>query len=185
MEVYPMATQSKHTKTITSLIDWPFVGVAGVMAGLFVIGSVLAVWAASRPMSSIKRSMTASSLIQQGVGVSPDANVGDNQDRSSDGTAAPATTKGRGEDSPLATSGQPPPAIVYPESDGRVIALAPAPATADERKSQSEPACETETSVESVEFAKDPMEAARLAREEHKLMFVLHVSGNFEESKFT
>jgi hypothetical protein len=34
-------------------------------------------------------------------------------------------------------------------------------------------------------FAKDPMEAAELAKREHKLMLVLHVSGNFEESKFT
>jgi hypothetical protein len=29
------------------------------------------------------------------------------------------------------------------------------------------------------------MQAARLARDEHKLMLVLHISGNFEESKFT
>jgi hypothetical protein len=36
-----------------------------------------------------------------------------------------------------------------------------------------------------VAFAKDPAEAAVLAKREHKLMFVLHVSGNFEESKFT
>ena len=43
--------------------------------------------------------------------------------------------------------------------------------------------CQSSDSV--LEFARDPMEAARLAREEHKLMFVLHVSGNFEESKFT
>jgi len=183
MEVYPMATQSKNTKGITSQIDWPIVGVAGVMAGLFVIGSVLAVWAAARPMSSIKGNVTTSSLIQEGVGVSPVADLGDNQDRSNDGTATPATTKRRGEDNPLATPDYPSPAVIYPESDGRVIALAPAPAPADERKSRPEPACET--SVESVEFARDPMEAARQAREEHKLMFVLHVSGHFEESKFT
>ncbi|HEV2950100.1 MAG TPA: hypothetical protein VGX70_22165 [Gemmataceae bacterium] len=180
-----MATQSKHTKTITSLIDWPIVGVAGVIAGLFVIGSVLAVWTASRPMSSIKANMAALSPSQQGAGVSPDANIPDDLDLSSDDTASPAAAKGRGEDNPLATPDYPSPAVTYPESDGRVIALAPAPGMADERKSRPEPACETETSVESVEFAKDPMEAARLAREEHKLTFVLHVSGNFEESKFT
>jgi hypothetical protein len=153
------------------------------MAGLFVIGSALAVWAASRPMSSIKGNVTASSLIQEGVRVSPVANVGDDQDRSSDGTATPATTKGPDEDNPLAAPDHRPSAVIYPESDGRVIALAPAPTVAVERKSQPEPACEI--SAVSVEFARDPMEAARQAREEHKLMFVLHVSGNFEESKFT
>jgi hypothetical protein len=180
-----MATQSKNTKGIRSQIDWPFVGVAGVMAGLFVISAALAVWAASRPMNSIKGNVTASSLIQENGGVSPVTNVGDDQDCSSDDAAPPATTKRRGEDNPLATPDYPSPAVIYPESDGRVIALVPALTGAVERKAQPEPACETETSVESVEFAKDPMEAARLAREEHKLTFVLHVSGNFEESKFT
>ncbi len=37
----------------------------------------------------------------------------------------------------------------------------------------------------SVAFARNPQEANRQAAEEHKLTFVLHVSGNFEESRFT
>ena len=37
----------------------------------------------------------------------------------------------------------------------------------------------------SVEFVDTPREAARMARKEQKLVFVLHVSGNFEDPRFT
>jgi len=37
----------------------------------------------------------------------------------------------------------------------------------------------------SVEFYDTPSEAARHARKEEKLVFVLHVSGNFEDPRFT
>jgi hypothetical protein len=36
-----------------------------------------------------------------------------------------------------------------------------------------------------VRFAKDPTEAAKLATEDHKLMVIFTISGNFEDSKFT
>jgi hypothetical protein len=36
-----------------------------------------------------------------------------------------------------------------------------------------------------VEFVATPSEAAALARKEQKLVFVLHVSGNFEDPRFT
>jgi hypothetical protein len=49
---------------------------------------------------------------------------------------------------------------------------------AAKQQEANEPCCQ-------VEFARDPAEAALLAKKERKLMFVLHVSGNFEESKFT
>ena len=37
----------------------------------------------------------------------------------------------------------------------------------------------------SVEFLDTPAEAAKQARKEGKLVFVLHVSGNFEDPRFT
>jgi hypothetical protein len=37
----------------------------------------------------------------------------------------------------------------------------------------------------SVEFVDTPSAAARLAKKEQKLVFVLHVSGNFEDPRFT
>jgi hypothetical protein len=36
-----------------------------------------------------------------------------------------------------------------------------------------------------VHFAKDPQEAAKLAKAENKLMVIFTISGNFEDSKFT
>jgi hypothetical protein len=44
---------------------------------------------------------------------------------------------------------------------------------------------ECETFGTTVSFVRNPAEAARLARAENKLTFLLHVSGNFEESRFT
>jgi hypothetical protein len=42
-----------------------------------------------------------------------------------------------------------------------------------------------ETFGTTVEFARNPLEAARAAGAERKLTFILHVSGNFEEARFT
>jgi hypothetical protein len=36
-----------------------------------------------------------------------------------------------------------------------------------------------------VEFVDTPSEAAKIAKKEQKLVFVLHVSGNFEDPRFT
>jgi hypothetical protein len=36
-----------------------------------------------------------------------------------------------------------------------------------------------------VEFVDSPKEAAALAKKQEKLVFVLHVSGNFEDPRFT
>lgn len=42
-----------------------------------------------------------------------------------------------------------------------------------------------ETFGTAVEFARNPVEAGKLAKEERKLAFLLHVSGNFEDAGFT
>src|SRR5262249_121233 len=47
------------------------------------------------------------------------------------------------------------------------------------------PPRKTETFETSVAFACNPSAAARQAREQQKLLLVLHVSGDFEESRFT
>lgn len=172
------------TENTASQIDWRMVGVAGVMAGLFVVGSVLAAWSAARPRGLSKAIMTLSSPSQEGAGLTAVANAMDDKNRSTTSTAPRATSKTRSDnEGPSAASDQPQPIASYPEGDNRVV-TGPAAAlyAAPERPSQPEPDCETPPAIE---FARDPMQAARLAREEHKLMLVLHVSGNFEESKFT
>jgi len=43
----------------------------------------------------------------------------------------------------------------------------------------------TDTCGTAVEFMLNPLEALEVATKEKKLMFVIHISGNFEEAKFT
>jgi hypothetical protein len=45
------------------------------------------------------------------------------------------------------------------------------------------PACETYGTA--IRFSSRPAEAARKAKQEGKLLFLLHLSGNFEDAKFT
>ena len=55
-------------------------------------------------------------------------------------------------------------------------------------KSPAKPAKEAPTCGSfgtSVEFVETPKEAAQLAKKQEKLVFVLHVSGNFEDPRFT
>jgi hypothetical protein len=82
--------------------------------------------------------------------------------------------------------------VQIPESDAtqeqekRVIEPAPA-AVKDEGKLEGacEPPGDRETFGTAVAFVRNPLEAARLASTEHKLTFLLHVSGNFEDNRFT
>jgi hypothetical protein len=46
-------------------------------------------------------------------------------------------------------------------------------------------ATERQTFGTFVEFVRNPQEAERVAAREHRLTYLLHVSGNFEESRFT
>jgi hypothetical protein len=65
---------------------------------------------------------------------------------------------------------------------------APAPALLTETPSllDSEASCGAPQSYgTSVTFLGTPAEAARQAQRDHKLLFILHVAGNFEDSRFT
>ncbi|HZT83776.1 MAG TPA: hypothetical protein VFA26_26330 [Gemmataceae bacterium] len=59
--------------------------------------------------------------------------------------------------------------------------LAPARAAEPAQKEKSDDSCHGTR----IEFVDTPKEAARIARKEQKLVFVLHVSGNFEDPRFT
>ena len=64
---------------------------------------------------------------------------------------------------------------------GLVAAMLASPAAAD---SKEEPATCGEYGT-NLHFEKTPSDAAKKALKEEKLVFVLHVSGNFEDSEFT
>jgi len=71
--------------------------------------------------------------------------------------------------------------LLYCTAAGLCLAVwAAAPARANDK---TEGVCRTFGT--SVEFVDTPSEAATIAKKEQKLVFVLHVSGKFEDPRFT
>jgi hypothetical protein len=66
---------------------------------------------------------------------------------------------------------------------GLLLALGPSPDLAGKAPSKDETTCSNHGT--SVEFVATPSEAAQRAKKEQKLVFVLHVSGHFEDPRFT
>jgi hypothetical protein len=65
------------------------------------------------------------------------------------------------------------------------LALATSAGAAQEKAQPSCKGCGKETYGTSVKWVGSPSEAAKKAKEKGKLVFVLHVSGYFEDPKFT
>ena len=65
---------------------------------------------------------------------------------------------------------------------GLCLALA-APTAPSRDKNDDKPSCSGHGTT--VEFFDSPREAAALAKKEEKLVFILHVSGHFEDPRFT
>lgn len=66
--------------------------------------------------------------------------------------------------------------------------LAPALAVAGDKPAPTKPADKAEHSGScgtSIDFFDSPKDAAKQAAKDEKLVFVLHVSGNFEDPRFT
>jgi hypothetical protein len=78
---------------------------------------------------------------------------------------------------PTQAQAAPPLAVPAPQGTGLFQALEGA--ILDDSKAPRE------TFGTSVQFVRNPAQAARIAGKERKLMLLLHVSGNFEESRFT
>jgi hypothetical protein len=97
----------------------------------------------------------------------------------------------------VATTNQPrnvePPALVtpLPAPGAPSLAAPPSPPTptppllAALPESGAAPVCESHNYSTSVAFLGSPADAAREAQREQKLMFLLHISGNFEDKQFT
>jgi hypothetical protein len=64
-----------------------------------------------------------------------------------------------------------------------LLTLAPSRASAGKVPGKEEGSCGNHGT--SVEFVATPSEAAQRAKKEQKLVFVLHVSGHFEDPRFT
>jgi hypothetical protein len=68
---------------------------------------------------------------------------------------------------------------------GLCLAVLAAPARAERSAGKDKEAATCGSFGTSVEFAESPEAAAAQAKKEEKLVFVLHVSGNFEDPRFT
>jgi hypothetical protein len=184
-----MAIRAISRKAMQSQIDWPTVGITGSMAGIFVICLTLTAWVAERGFP----------LPRSGFVASATRSVGEVRSHAERGNEE----CGDGVENDVSDASQQ--VAVYPERDisrevfsgpkaenkGKPEAARQALSAAGARPqavSGERQAAKQEAVPEAccqVEFARDPAEAALLAKKERKLMFVLHVSGNFEESKFT
>jgi hypothetical protein len=101
--------------------------------------------------------------------------------------ARPADNDPENRPSPVAQ----PPAQAEPPAPAQATSPQPAPADVKTDPISDDRAAATTCSVAaqkygtSVDFVDSPTKAAELARKEDKLLFVLHVAGNFEDDKFT
>jgi hypothetical protein len=140
-----------------SLIHWPIVAAAGACAVVLLAGTLAAACFASRAASAPKQRPASVAEVPVPARVLP---LPDPVEEPAALPAARSTEEG-----PVASIEQPKPSE---------LASLPSPGA---------PTCESFGTR--VEFVRNPTDAARLAREENKLMFVLHISGNFEDDKFT
>jgi hypothetical protein len=66
-----------------------------------------------------------------------------------------------------------------------ILALGVALLRADDARLKNEPEAKTACHGTAVAFVETPVAAAKLAGQQKKLVFVLHVSGHFEDPEFT
>ena len=158
----PVRTKPLPITAKPSLIDWPIVTAVGACAVVFLAGVLTTAWFASRAPSALKDRPAPVALapVQE----------------------APPPVQAPVDGPPVALPPEPL-KIAAKELEARPKPSEPKPAEPEPLSSATPPACETFGTQ--VQFVGNPADAARLARQENKLMFVLHLSGNFEDDKFT
>jgi hypothetical protein len=182
LRVKPPAHSAPPGAPRPSLIHWPAVGAAGAVALALV--AVVVVWVATHPGKAHRPAATeqiAAAAPGEPVPfratrpvLASDAEVEVTQDvfvGPIDRAVVEAANR------PAAKVADPPPAPASPPAPPEKAPPA-APAAAPARAAG-------ETYGTSVLFLNNPTEAAEQARREKKLLLVLHVSGNFEDSCFT
>ncbi len=168
------------------ILYWPAVAIAAVSAVILVGGCLVAAWIFARPGAERK-----------GVGATPAAQSVQFP-ASIEPSRKPPARGGEPVGSKTARNAWPRPAQLpllafdgLPgESVGRRRGRAPhAAALTDPELASIPDAVQAEQPTggygTQIEFLDNPADAARRALKEHKLLFTLHVSGNFEDAKFT
>jgi hypothetical protein len=157
------------------VVYWPAVGTAAAVAVLLLAG--LCAWATTHPRPH-KGALPGTVAVNRVVlsGITPD----DPRPAQTPTASAPVITAEAAARAPAPAAGprRPDPVAAFAPRTTPVAAPAPVPAAPPS-------APRAETYGTSVTFLDSPAEAARQARRENKLLFVLHIAGNFEESCFT
>jgi len=166
------------------LIYWPPIALAGIVCLMLISSGVLfALGIGKRPAPQTEAQIDDAS---RAVAIEPDAgdpalpvHTPTAASLNDDANAAPASA-------PIvaasytalvdATPLNPQPLALFADAAGDAQALAPP-------KAPAKAACKRYGT--SVDFVDNPIDAAAQAQREKKLLFVLHVAGNFEEEKFT
>jgi hypothetical protein len=73
--------------------------------------------------------------------------------------------------------------VIHPLAAGLCLALTAGLLWAADSSKEDKPSCSNHGTT--IDFLDTPKEAATQAKKEKKLVFVLHVSGNFEDPRFT
>jgi hypothetical protein len=172
------------------LIYWPFVLAAASVALVLVVGLTAAMaWVKGRSAAQ-----PAHPLVAQAEEVAnPDADLGPQPTAASNAAAVAASAAQTAAGAPAAEPA--PSALRLGASPGATVGKArtpPAPRedkVADPLLPLPEDSLKAERGGETygtqIDFVSSPAKASRQAIQEHKLVFVLHVSGNFEDAKFT
>jgi hypothetical protein len=153
-----------------SIIHWPVVAAAGAAGLLFMAGLTVAAWRGSHAGRARETATTPAAVAAVQAPTPPPSEEPPPAD-----PQPPAA-------SPAEEENELPPTTAGP-SLAEVDSLQADPAPATPPVPRCAPA--TETHGTRVDFVALPAEASRLAVQEDKLLFVLHLSGNFEDPQFT
>jgi hypothetical protein len=167
---------------VRSLVSWRVVAAAGGVAWLLVGGLTLTIWAANHRSHPVRAAIALPSN-----DLSERTAVSDATHRI-EPTAKPpeAVAASPGEQAPLEqllSFKKPPASPPLPvEEEERVARQSELPAS---ELSLGEETANCRNYGTQVAFVSSPTEAGRKALKERKLLFVLHLSGNFEDKQFT
>jgi hypothetical protein len=161
--------------------QWLIVIAVGGTAWLLVGGLVARLYHNARHVPVVKAGISTSQVDPGAVREKPAANVA--LTRKTEQT--PVAEKKPAPAAPTAALAAPQPAANAEPSPVRNEPIAKTPELPSSELSGRAETLDVKNYGTRVDFADDPEAAAKLALKEKKLLFVLHLSGNFEDDKFT
>lgn len=159
----PVIVQKSESMPQRRLVNWPLVGTIGAMVWVWVVGVIMVGWLASSPTAD---QANAAPVVAATV-VAPTVEM----------PAPPPTVA-------VAIKPLDPPAAIVPAKPVDEPVLQPKPEPKPEPVVEK-PAAPAKEEIgkygTAIDFQDDPVEAADKALKNRKILFVLHVSGDFED----